>query len=143
MTDSTISEATFLLSELHYTLAQLDVQLAMRQTEQSDEGVAAQRIHQIVARMQEDEHAFQSRYAALLAVDLPADPVIAPGDEAATFSILRGLTLNMFGTGGSAPEGQLVELMREQVALDRKHMTEIADQRAGVLQRDDDTRGAL
>lgn len=133
-----ISEPTFLITELRYTLGQLNAQLGDLTARQaaSSPGTAPS-AHQVLSAMVQSEQQYQEQYSRLAGIPLPAKvPVQDAGSPAAAFERMRIGTIAMLEQiqGDWLPE--LSNLVRQQVADDRQRATQIADDRKAVFESD-------
>ena len=136
----TISESTFLLTELRYTLGQLHVQVLDLDPEARKQIACGDRsIDQILSEMVESEDRWQARYAELLdasamrddsqeiAIPLPVDAEEEiPGIEA-TFEHKRAKTIALLERANTPWPHDLLDAVKQQIAEDRKLTTEIAE----------------
>jgi hypothetical protein len=137
----TISEATFLLTELKYTLGQMHVQIGdldeeTRKTAKCDDRSVAD----IVAEMTRSEDEYQERYAQTLGIDTstlkPAEEVVPlplseevdeePEDQN-DFEHNRAQTIAILEQAGESWPAGLLDLVRQHVAEDRRHTTSLAE----------------
>ncbi len=146
----TISEATFLVTELRYTLGQLHVQLGEMDRETRAAMMCGDRSAEtILQELIRSETEYQSKYAHLLQVKQPSiddGPVAVPlpmreddseeGAEQPEFEQLRSRTIAMLDEAGDNWPAGLVELVKEQVGGDRQHTTDLAECRRQFLGRD-------
>lgn len=138
MCADTISEPTFLITELRYTLGQLNTQLGDISSRQEAAGtVDRPSIYQVLEAMQQSERAYQERYSRMTGVPIPDDaPVQDAGSPAAPFERLRIATITMLEqVEGEWPDA-LKESVRQQVAEDRQHATQIANDRKVIFEND-------
>lgn len=146
----TISEATFLITELRYTLGQLHVQLGEMDRETRAAMMCGDRsAESILQELIASETDYQNKYARLLRVQQPASdettvriplPIREDDSEDGTgqpeFEQLRSRTIAMLEEAGDNWPDGLVELVKEQVAHDRQHTTDLAECRRQFLGRE-------
>jgi hypothetical protein len=145
----TISESTFMLTELRYTLGQLHVQVLDLDPETRKSLKCGDRsIEQILGDMLTSEKNWQARYSEMLHAAAPANdgsdtsvplPVEAaeeqPGVETA-FEHARAQTIAMLEAAGTSWPKELLDAVKQQVADDRKMTTIIADCRKAYFSQD-------
>jgi hypothetical protein len=146
----TISEATFLLTELKYTLGQMHVQIGdlddkTRQTAHCEGRTVAD----ILTEMMTSEDEYQERYAQLLGIDTsrlkPADEVVPlplneeveeESDDQNDFEHNRAQTIAILEQAGESWPTELLELVRQHVSDDRRHTTSLAECRKKFYETD-------
>jgi hypothetical protein len=146
----TISEATFLLTELRYTLGQMHVQIGdldeeTRKTAKCGDRSAAD----ILAEMMRSEDAYQERYAQILGIDAsklkPAEEVVPlplseevdeESQEQNDFEHNRAQTIALLDQAGDSWPAELLDLVRQHVAEDRRHTTSLAECRKHLYDTD-------
>jgi hypothetical protein len=145
----TISESTFMITELRYTLGQLHVQVLDLDPETRSSLKCDDRtIDQILADMIASEKRWQSRCAEILHTSVPQSdggstsvplPVEAAEEQPtveAAFEHERAQTIVMLEqVGGSWPQ-ELLDAVKQQIAEDRKTTTVIADCRKAFFSQD-------
>jgi hypothetical protein len=123
-----ISEAEFLLTELEYTISQIQVQIGDLDAKAPDAIRANGRTPaEILKEMLRRERAFQNQYARLLHVSAPA--TVADEDSAeTTLAHERARTIQMLRDAGewSVP---LLDVVRQHAAHDRQWTTALAEGR--------------
>lgn len=129
-----VSEPAFLLIELRYTLDQLRVQLDSATVEPAP--VTEERVDGILADMLDYEAAYRSRYADKLDAPLSEQRSDGLQDRHAAFAMLRLHTIELLQAVPEPWPDELLNLVREHVMDDRKHVTHIAEQRPEVAERD-------
>lgn len=133
-----VSEWDFLLTELEYTLAQIDVQLDGITGEAFASILGQERSpNEILASMLRYEADYQARYREelhLTAGELRRDEVGSDGDRA-TFAKLRARTINILRQIAADPSEELVGTVRQQLHEDRKHVTALAECRYHLAAR--------
>jgi hypothetical protein len=147
---NTISEGTFLLTELRYTLGQLHVQLgdmdsrALRETQYNGRSV-----EQLLRDMIESERRAQAQYAQMLGTTIPnpsdtATQVVPlpvneseeePGPQA-TFEHLRAQTIDLLAAAGDSWSPELLAAVKQQAAGDRVATTALAECRKQFFEHD-------
>lgn len=135
MTDA-VSEPTFLLSELRYTIGQIHVQLgSIEPAALEPTGKGSRGAEQILGDLVTREAKCQAQYARLLGMQTP-QPEQTGGDKEAEFDKARNQTIGMLDQveGDWSPE--LVDAVRQQVADDRKCATAIAELRGKAFDED-------
>ena len=130
-----VAELDFLRLELRYILTELDTQINRLRTESALGAELPARVGEALGAMDSYERHFQSRYAAILGAGEGDTGDIQTGDSEVDFAHRRQQTLRLLEGCREAPPRELVDLVHEHLALDRKHVTDIADQRPGVLAR--------
>lgn len=148
MDSGTITEAQFLLTELQYTLGQLHVQLTDLDEETRQGSMCGDRsVEQVLQDMSDSEREYQSQYARLLSlpstsgesadhVALPvSDEVEQPGAQT-TFEQLRTRTLEMLQGTEAAWTQEVLDLVKQQVSVDRMETTQIAECRKTLFEGD-------
>jgi len=133
-----ISEPQFLLTELRYTLGQLNVQLGDLTTRQEQEGGALHpSVREILDTMTRAERKYQEQYSRLTGVGLPEKvPVQDEGSPAAGFEQLRIGTIALLEQAQPEWTPELIEAVRQQVADDRQRTTLIAEERKRIFESD-------
>jgi hypothetical protein len=138
MDAGTITEAQFLLTELQYTLGQLHVQLANMDAESMRRLMCGDRnIEQVMSDLCESEIAYQTQYAQLLDLEVPADagehialPVsdesVQPGSQS-RFEHLRTRTIELLDGTETRWTQEVLDLVKRQVSEDRSQTTQIAE----------------
>lgn len=145
----TISESTFLITELRYTLGQLHVQVLDLDAETRKSLTCGDRsIEQILSDMLEGERRWQDRYAQLLggSVAKPEEsqteiplPVTAEEEThtvESEFEHRRAQTIAMLEALPEPWPAELVESVKQQVTEDRQLTTSIADCRKAYFAED-------
>lgn len=138
MCADTISEPAFLITELRYTLGQLNAQLGDISSRQEAGGTDDRpSIYQVLEAMQRSERAYQEKYRRMTGVAIPEDaPVQDAGSPAAAFERLRIATITMLEQVEGEWPDTLRELVRQQVAEDRQRTTQIANDRKVIFDTD-------
>jgi hypothetical protein len=145
----TISESTFLITELRYTLGQLHVQVLDLDPETRASLKCGDRsIDEILADMLTAEDRAQARYAEILQeagpetdggqtnVPLPVNEgEEQPGVETA-FEHRRAQTIEILERAGSNWPKELLDAVKEQIGEDRKMTTLIAECRKNYFTQD-------
>jgi hypothetical protein len=135
----TISEPTFLITELRYTLGQLTAQLGDISNRQEAAGTADRpSVYQVLETMLASERTYQGQYSRMTGVPIPEDAAAAQeaGSPAAVFERMRIATITMLEQVEGEWPDTLRELVRQQVAEDRQHTTEIANDRKVIFEND-------
>ncbi|HLJ66057.1 MAG TPA: hypothetical protein VKX16_01695 [Chloroflexota bacterium] len=144
MSLETISESTFLLTELRYTLGQLAVQTMGLDSETRQMPLCSGRsVDQILSEMIDRETGFQKSCAELLGTTPPvaSDNVgaaipLSSEDVGASavhrFEQLRTATIELLEGHDSWPPALLADV-KEQAAADRRETTAIAECRRAYL----------
>lgn len=129
-----ISESTFLLTELRYTLGQLQAQLSGLNPEAfTTAGPNGQSIQQILDEMEAAEDRYQSEYARLLNIQ-PEERAVEEGFiNESELEEKRDQTVAMLLKAGDNWPQEVMNLAREQVANDRQCTTEIAGIRIALF----------
>lgn len=138
MCADTISEPTFLITELRYTLGQLNAQLGDITTRQESRGTSDKpSIDQVLEAMLQSEQKYQEQYSGMTGVAIPENvPVQDAGSPAAAFERMRIGTITMLEqVEGEWPES-LRDRVRQHIAEDRQHTTQIAVDREGIFEND-------
>jgi hypothetical protein len=149
-TSATISESTFLLTELRYTLGQIHVQIG--DMDEKARGMALygdRTISDILAEMQSTEDEYQEKYGAMLGVDVASlhpseqivplpisDEVDENAEDQNSFEHNRAQTIAMLEGAGDAWPPALVDLVRRHVSADRTHTTQLAECRKQYFETD-------
>ena len=132
-----ISEPAFLLTELRYTLGQLHVQLSGLNGEMRTSPLCGGRsIDQVVQEMLQEETRYQREYARLLnvtAAEGHQEEGFVGQDE---FERRRTQTVGMLEPLGEDWSQELIDLVKQQVAHDRKSTTDIAECRKSIYAED-------
>lgn len=138
MCADTISEPTFLITELRYTLGQLNAQLGDLTTRQETRGTNdTPSIEQVLGAMAQSEQKYQERYHRLTGIAIPEQaPVQDAGSPAAAFERLRIATITMLEQIEGEWPDPLRERVRQQVAEDRQRTTQIAGDRKAIFDND-------
>jgi hypothetical protein len=132
-----VTEAAFLLIELRYTLAQLRAQL--RDLDESARAEAlsdGQSIDSILEAMARFERRYQTHYAEILQLALPAG---GHEDKISGYDGVerrRRKTIEMLDKVGEDWPEALLNSVKRQVADDREYATRIAEHRRGLLPDD-------
>jgi hypothetical protein len=140
-TEATISEATFLLTELRYTLGQIHVQIGDLDESARGSVLCGDRsVADILREMRESEDRYQEQYASLLGVDpnaiaedafeapLPINQVVTEmTGEGRTFEQRRGRTVAMLQSAGDEWSQEVRDLARKQVADDHTSTEALAE----------------
>ncbi len=133
-----ISQPQFLLTELRYTLGQLNAQLGglTRQQETEGSGIVPS-VQEILDTMTRNETKYQEQYSRLTGVPIPEKvPVQDAGNPAAEFERMRIGTIAMLEQIQPDWPDQLMEAVRQQVADDRQRTTLIANDRKRIFEGD-------
>jgi hypothetical protein len=147
---TTISEATFLLTELRYTLGQTHVQIGDLDQSAREASVSGDRsVADILSEMRQSESRYQEQYSRILGVAsdaLPEADTIVPlpinagvsemTHEQQTFEKRRGRTIALLETANDEWSHELFDLVRQQVADDRRFTTSLAACRSANFQTD-------
>jgi hypothetical protein len=134
---TTVTEPSFLITELRYTLGQLHVQIGDLDAETRRTATCEGRnVDQILAEMLTEERRFQATYQNLLHVSPPK-----PHREEALIGkneleVERMRTIALLEQAPSHWPDQLVELVREHVASDRRSTTQLAECRKSLYSHD-------
>lgn len=138
MCADTISEPAFLITELRYTLGQLNAQLGDISNRQEAGGTTERpSIYQVLEAMQQSERRYQEQYGRMTGIAVPEDaPVQDTGSPAEAFERRRIATIAMLEQIEGEWPDTLVELVRQQVAEDRQHTTQIANDRKVIFEND-------
>lgn len=133
----TISEPTFLLTELRYTLGQLHVQLGdlddqSRQTMRCGD----RSVDDILQEMLEYESRYQAEYAQMLQTSVPQEGADQQFRGHAAFEQRRAQTVAMLEAAGEDWPPQLIETVKQQIARDRASTTQIAECRKAAFETD-------
>lgn len=147
MGQDTISEEAFLLTELQYTLGQLHVQVLDLDQEVRREPIGEQNrsVDDILAAMIDAEKRYQGQYMQLLHtsgtpqtddIPLPVEANEEVPSRENTFEHLRAETIEMLKAGGANWTPALLEMVRQQVADDRRATTEIAEARTAYYEQE-------
>jgi hypothetical protein len=132
-----ISEQAFLLTELRYTLGQLHVQLSGLSSDMRTQNLCDGRtIDQVVQEMVTEEVRYQREYASILNLAVAEghqEQGFVGQDE---FERRREQTVAMLEKIGEDWPQRLTDLVKEQVAHDRKSTTEIAECRKSIFAED-------
>jgi hypothetical protein len=144
----TISESTFLLTELRYTLGQLHVQVLDLDPETRQTAVCGDRsIEQILSDLLESESKWQARYSQILQakprssardteVPLPVNSDDEQMSVENTFEHRRAQTIAMLeGVGDPWPQ-ELTDSVKQQIGEDRRITTDIAECRKTHFNQD-------
>lgn len=145
----TISEATFLVTELRYTLGQIHVQVGDLDESTRENATCGDRsVSSILREMQEAERRYQQRYSELLGAS-PQDlegtatlplPVNEEQDETSdeqnAFEHQRAVTIALLERAGDEWPDELLELVREHVTGDRRNTTDLAECRRAYFETD-------
>lgn len=137
MSTDSISEPTFLLTELRYTLGQLNTQLGdvnAKQEQQSPGGAPS--IDAVLQDMAQAERKCQQQYEKLTGIPARELPIADSGSPAEAFEKLRLGTITQLEQVGSTWPAQLVEAVRQQIAEDRRRTTQIANERRNLFEHD-------
>lgn len=138
METGSISESSFLLTELRYTLGQLHVQLADIDSSTTNEATAGiyGRIHDILGRMAEYEARYHIQYSEITHAQVPAEASGLPAEPESTFEARRGQTIALLEQVREPWPESLLELVRNHVAEDRHNTTAIAEERKALFEQD-------
>jgi hypothetical protein len=144
----TISESTFLLTELRYTLGQLHVQVldldpGTRQTAMCGE----RSIEQILLDLLESEAKWQTHYSEILhtkpqssahdtEVPLPVNSDDQQRSVENTFEHRRAQTIAMLERAGEPWPQELTDAVKQQIGEDRRITTDIAECRKTHFNQD-------
>ena len=145
----TITEPSFLLTELRYTLGQLHVQ-ALDLDEDARRGATHEGrcIDDTLQDMIRYEREYQAHYAELLhrpvaggsleveTTSLPVSEAEAPGGTESDFEHLRGGTITILEAAPDPWPQELIDLVREHVSRDRSATTHIAECRKAWLNQE-------
>lgn len=148
--NQTISEATFLLTELRYTLGQIHVQIGDLDAEARRSAMCGDRsVESILQDMMTSEDRYQEQYAKFLGVDtskLHAPDQIVPlplnediselPQEQDDFEHNRAQTIALLESAGDNWPDELLALVRQHVAEDRRHTTDLAECRMRYFESD-------
>lgn len=138
MVTETISEPQFLVTELHYTLGQLHVQVLDLDAATRSEDCDGESVDSILADMIRAEKQYQSEYQRILSTppsEAPSAETVPlpineseeePGPEA-RFEHLRAETIALVQTAPDEWPQELLDLVKKHVADDRERTTQIAD----------------
>lgn len=143
MDTGTISEPAFLLTELRYTIGQVYVQ-----TEGLD-SAARKAVHyegrdvdQILSAMVDGEAGYRNQYSHLLKVSVPGAPDNPSSSLEADFEGERLATVALLDGVAEPWTPQLLDIVRQQIAEDRLHATQLAECRKAHLERDRGPNGS-
>lgn len=127
-----------MITELRYTLGQLNTQLGDLTTVQEARGTSeTPAIYQVLEAMTESERKYQEQYSRMLGVPIPENvPVQDAGSPAGQFERLRIGTITMLEQVEGEWPDQLRELVRQQVSEDRQRTTQIAGDRKAIFEHD-------
>lgn len=151
-TDS-ISEPMFLLTELRYTLGQLQVQLTGLDLGRQDAQPGTRSIDDILAEMASTETEYQQKYARILglpaseagkeeaSIPLPIDETEEAPQRQAHLERERAHTIALLERSAEPWPADLLDTAKAQVAQDRAFTTQIAEARREQLESRD--RGKL
>ncbi|MBV9279513.1 MAG: hypothetical protein JOZ41_05490 [Chloroflexi bacterium] len=131
MDEGYITEAAFLVVELRYTMAQLEVQL--RYLDEIADPQDLDTIGRVLDAMGRDEARYQQVLARLLRAPAPI-----PGDGAgdrAGFVRRRHETLSLLETWEEDWPPPLVGTVKELLGRDRENLTALANRRGEILAR--------
>lgn len=149
MSSDSISEAAFLLTELRYTLGQLHVQvLDLDASQRREQAQGGRTVDDVLGDMAQHEATYQKRILGLLGEARAAEPTVAEeiplpisnaesdsGTESQFEHMRAGTIETLAALGDTWPTG-LVDLVREQVQLDRHLTTELANIRMDLFNED-------
>lgn len=133
MSTDGISETTFLVTELRYTLGQLHVQLGDVLPEQRSRAYSGQSMNSVLQDMMQGERSFQQRVAQLLSVEIPSRGASGAAPSETDFERARVETVAMLERAEPKWPQSLIDLVKEQVAADRDHATAIATLREQIF----------
>lgn len=148
MTSDSISEATFLLTELRYTLGQLHVQVLDLDTAQRAQETASGRsVNTVLRDMAGAEATYQERIRGMAGTepapdddhpDIPLPISNAEADDGREYGFehQRARTIAMLEALGDTWPSGLVELVREQVRHDRQLTGELATLRMSLYNQE-------
>lgn len=138
METGSISESSFLLTELRYTLGQLHVQLADIDSSTTNQATADiyGRIHDILRRMVEYETRYQTQYCGIIHAQVPAETSGLPAEPESIFESRRGQTIALLEQVREPWPDNLLESVRGHVAEDRHNATAIAEERKALFEQD-------
>lgn len=138
MKTGSISESSFLLTELRYTLGQLQVQLADVDSSTTNQATVDiyGRIHDILRGMAEYETRYQTRYNEMTQAQVPPETSELPAEPQSVFESRREQTIALLEQVREPWPDSLLEVVRGHVAEDRQCTTAIAEERKALFEQD-------
>jgi hypothetical protein len=133
-----ISEPSFLITELRYTLGQLHVQLGdLDASGHRSTGPEGRTVDQILSDMLADERDYQDSYRRLLHLSSDSEHREEALLGQTEFEHARNRTVAILEKAPLEWPAELLALVKEQLGKDRARTTEIAQVRIRLFEHDD------